>query len=176
MSAKSNQTLKRLTVRMPELWRGKITDAKLSSWLRSIPEPLPPDPGGRTFRRSFALSAEVWERVKQHARRLHVDPSVWLRRLIATKLDTCPTVSRSIAPAIDPVKRIPIIRRTDHATRGPYSEDDGKRAFQKYIAELETIVRSGRPEAGEAQVRLARIREFQAAQQIASDDDGIFKV
>jgi hypothetical protein len=179
MSAKSNHTLKRLTARMPEQWRGKVSDGKLSSWLRSIPETLPPDPGGGTFRRSFALSAEVWERVKQHAGKMNADPSAWLRRLIATKLGACQasssailpirpqaTLSRSTAPSGDTVKPVPVIRRTNRAAGEPHGEDQGKKAFQKYIAELESLVRSGRPEAGEAQVRLVRIREIQAAQQL----------
>lgn len=170
MSANSNHTLKRLTARMPEQWRGKITDGKLQNWLRSIPETLPPDPGGGTFRRSFALSAAAWERVKQHARKMNDDPSAWLRRLIAAKLGTpamLPSrmVNRSVAPA-PTAKPVPAFHRTTRADLQPYSEDQGKRDFQKYIAELESIVRSGRPEAGEAQARLDQIRKDQDARKL----------
>ncbi len=181
MSVDSNHTLKRITVRLPEPWRTKVSDGKLSSWLRSIPETLAPDPGGGTFRRSFALSAEAWERVKQNARKIHEDPSAWLRRLIAAKLGT-PTmppsriVSRSAAPARDTAKPV---RPTARADLQPYNEDQGKKDFQKYIAELESIVRSGRPEAGEAQVRLAQIRKAPIARKLVDagphSDSGTFK-
>ena len=171
MNTTSNRTLKRLTARLPESWRGTVTDQKLASWLRSIPDTLPPDPGGGTFRRSFALSAEACQLVELRARKLREDPSAWLRRLIPAKLGahSVPALpSRLPAPPV-PVKSIvqpvPVIRRTARATK-PYSDDQGKREFQKYIAELEGIARSGRPEAGEAQVRLAQIRKVQNAQKL----------
>jgi hypothetical protein len=169
MSAASNHRWKRLTVRMPEPWRGQVTDAKLAGWLRSIPETLPPDPRGGGFRRSFALSAEAWERVRQHAGKLHADPSAWLRRLIAAQiaghaappatLPSRPPVAhiRSIIAAETP-KPVPALPRMTRST--PFSEDEGKKDFQKYVTELETIARSGRPEAGEAQARLAQIRKI----------------
>jgi len=173
LSTTSN-ILKRLTARLPEAWRGKVTDQKLASWLRSIPDTLPPDPGGGTFRRSFALSTEASEQVKLHARQQHEDPSAWLRRLIAAKLGLAPTAlpSRPLAPASRSpveitVKPVPAVRRITRADARPYSEDQAKKDFQKYIAELETIVRPGKPEAGEAQVRLARIRQAQRAQKLA---------
>jgi hypothetical protein len=173
--------LKRLTVRMPQPWRGQVTDARVWAWLRSIPGTLPPDPGGGTFRRSFALSTEAWELVKRHPRKLQADPSAWLRRLIAAKLSApvvAPSpamlpsgiISRLAAPGRDTAKPVPTVRRTARADLQPYREDQGKKDFQKYIAGLEAIVRSGKPEAGEAQVRLARIREIQAAQQLVDAD------
>ena len=72
------------------------------------------------------------------------------------------SLSRSAAPAAPaPTARpVPAFRRTARADLQPYREDQGKKDFQKYIAELESIVRSGRPEAGEAQARLAQIRKL----------------
>jgi hypothetical protein len=57
------------------------------------------------------------------------------------------------------VKPVPAVWRTNRADVQPYSEDEGKRDFHKYIEELENMMRSGRPEAGEAQIRLAQIRK-----------------
>ena len=172
MSASDNRVSKnaRLTLRMPESWRNRVTDRKLSTWLRSIPPSLAPDPGGGLFRRSFALTSDELLHVKQHARMLRTEPSTLVRRLIATHLEGAkrnspPAVSSTrLGRVTDRIASIPERASGSGLPAAPSppavpSEQEGKKAFRDYVSELERIAQSGTPESGEAQVRLARIRE-----------------
>ena len=159
----------RLTLRMPESWRDRVTDRKLSKWLHSMPPALASDPGGGSFRRSFALTVEEFSQVKRQASTLRVPPSTLVRRLIATHLDSSKPVreQRRITQASTPGRLAvssPTERRREALPAPPLAavlaERDGKAKFEGYVSELERLARSGSPETGEAQVRLAKIRDY----------------
>ena len=176
--ARSSQ-LKRITVRMPEQWRGKVTDRRLSAWLRSIPDQLPPDPGGGAFRRSFALSAQSVQHLRQQVRTRRMEPSGFVRSLIASSLGVSRTQTTIAVPAVS--QRVAaVVSSFDRKNLGPtsaasgsdlrHADPQGKEGFQKYVAELERIARAGKPNSGEAQVRLARIREQANAKLVDAAD------
>lgn len=158
----------RLTLRMPESWRDRVTDRKLSKWLHSVPATLAPDPGGGSFRRSFALTVEEFSQVKRQASIFRVPPSTLVRRLIATNLEfRKPVAERPRVSLASPPGRLAISSPTEHrrgALPAPppaasLPERDPRAAFEQYLFELERVARSGSPAAGEAQVRLAQIRD-----------------
>ena len=162
-----NRIFKRITIRMPQEWKGKITDQKLSTLLDNVPDKLPPDPGGGSYRRSFAFSSEEWQTLKRNASSRRLELSVFVRRLIASKLGfSSPPVPRQVPKRKTPLPTSPILVVPRSVSAGQrfvsQNQEDGKRAFQKYVEELERIARSGTMESGEAQVRLARIREIAA--------------
>lgn len=77
-----------ISFRMPEAWRGRITDRNLVAWLHEYarqPYLLCSDPGPGDFKRSFRLSGDDAQLIQ----RLSADRvSAFARRLIAQRLNS----------------------------------------------------------------------------------------
>ena len=134
-----------------------------------MPATLAPDPGGGSFRRSFALTVEEFSQVKRQASNLRVPPSTLVRCLIATHLESSkPIRGQPRLTLASPPGRLavssPTERRREALPAPPpaavLSERDGRAEFEQYVSELERVAQSGSPAAGEAQVRLAQIRDY----------------
>jgi hypothetical protein len=157
----------RLTLRMPESWRNRVTDRKLSKWLNSLPDSLAADSGGGLFRCSFALTWEEFSRLKHQSSLLGMQSSTLVRRLIATHIEGFKSAADRQRPSAPPKVTATAKRPSgEHANTsavshlsGIPSERECKEAFKTYVSDLERVARSGLPESGEAQMRLARIRE-----------------
>lgn len=157
----------RLTLRMPESWRNHVTDRKLSKWLNSLPDSLAADSGGGLFRCSFALTWEEFSRLKHQSSLLGMQSSTLVRRLIATHIEGFKSAADRQRPSAPPKVTATAKRPSgEHANTsavshlsGIPSERECKEAFKTYVSDLERVARSGLPESGEAQMRLARIRE-----------------
>ena len=85
-----------ISFRMPDSWRGKVSDQQLLAWLReyTLQRPaLPADPGPGRFKRSFRLPDSGQALIQN----LGGHDSSFLRRLIGFHLDSQPVEIRVTA-------------------------------------------------------------------------------